>query len=85
MPEKIIKYQIVEGNFVKFNCVEVTILPDGRMDIVNAAKLIGLKPKSLSVMIHRPNMPPFVKIAGKVYFYYKDIEKWLKSHKKINK
>ena len=82
MIEKTIKYHPDSSEFVKFLCEEIEILPDGRLDVKNASKLIGIKPKSLTVMAHRADMPPCVKISGKLYFYYNDIKKWLKSHKK---
>jgi hypothetical protein len=85
MPEKIVKYKITNSNLVNCHCIDISILPDGRIDIKNAAKLIGVKPKSLSVILHRAGMPPHVKILGKIYFYYDDIVKWLKAYEKKKK
>lgn len=79
---KKVKYQLPDERFANYNCIEIDILPDGRLDTKNAAKLIGVKPNSLSAMSHRHGMPPFTKIAGKLYYYYDDLIKWLKSHTK---
>lgn len=58
------------------NNTQVTILPDGRMDTVNASKYLGFATKTLSM--HRVNGtgPRYVK-RGKIFYYKADLDAWL--------
>jgi hypothetical protein len=56
--------------------VEVTVLPDGRMDAKNAASYLGLSIKTLAMMRCNGNGPKFVK-RGRVFYYRSDLDDWL--------
>jgi hypothetical protein len=56
--------------------VEVTILPDGRMDVKNAAMYLGLSVKTLAMMRCNGTGPKFVK-RGRVFYYRDDLDQWL--------
>lgn len=56
--------------------IEVTILPDGRMDAKNAATYVGLSVKTLAMMRCNGNGPTFVK-RGRVFYYRGDLDEWL--------
>jgi hypothetical protein len=56
--------------------VEVTILPDGRMDVKNAATYLGLSVKTLAMMRCHGNGPKFIK-RGRVFYYRADLDEWL--------
>jgi hypothetical protein len=56
--------------------VEVTVLPDGRMDAKNAASYLGLAVKTLAMMRCSGTGPKFVK-RGRVFYYRSDLDEWL--------
>lgn len=64
----------MSGIFQK--AVEVTVLPDGRMDAKNAASYLGLSPKTLAMMRCAGSGPKFVK-RGRVFYYRQDLDEWL--------
>lgn len=51
--------------------VRVRILPDGRLTREDAAKYLGLKPKTLSMWAVDGKGPPHVRLGGRV-FYFKE-------------
>lgn len=57
---------------------DIAMLPDGRMDAVNAAKYCGLSPHTLAAMRKRGAGPLYVKL-GKIYYYKDDLDAWIKS------
>lgn len=60
------------------NQVEVLLLPDGRMDVKNAATYLGLSVKTLAMMRCQGTGPKFVK-RGRVFYYREDLDDWLKA------
>jgi hypothetical protein len=56
--------------------VEVTVLPDGRMDAKNAASYLGLSPKTLAMMRCEGTGPKFVK-RGRVFYFKHDLDAWI--------
>ena len=59
------------------NChIEVTILPDGRMDTNNAATYLGLSPKTLAMKRCKGQGPKFIK-RGRIFYFKKDLDSWL--------
>jgi len=56
---------------------EVVALPDGRMDRKNAAKYVGLSPKTLAMHACRGTGPAFVK-RGKVWYFQDALDRWLR-------
>ena len=59
--------------------VQVEVLPDGRMDSVNAARYIGCSPKTLAHMRCSGKGPLFVK-PGRIFYYQGDLDEWLSGH-----
>lgn len=57
--------------------LEVTILPDGRMDARNAAIYVGLSAKTMAMMRSKGSGPPFVK-RGRIFYFLKDLDKWMR-------
>ena len=62
---------------MKDTTVAVVILPDGRMDRVNAARYLGLSPKTLAMYAVRGTGPKYVK-RGKVFYFRNDLDNWLR-------
>lgn len=58
--------------------VEVVLLPDGRMDVKNAAMYLGFSAKTLAMMRCQGTGPKFVK-RGRVFYYREDLDDWLKA------
>lgn len=59
----------------------VKILPDGRMDTVNAAIYIGRKQHTLAQWRSDGCGPPYVK-CGRIYYYKDEIDEWLRKGRK---
>jgi hypothetical protein len=56
--------------------VRVVILPDGRMDRKNTARYSGYSEKTLAMHACRGTGPAFVK-QGKVWYFRKEVDRWL--------
>ena len=56
--------------------VSVNILPDGRLDTHNAAKYLGLSPKTLAMMRCQGDGPSFIK-RGRIFYYKSDLDQWI--------
>lgn len=78
-----------------FKSYDIYIYPDGRMSIIDTAKLLNISHKTLYNWIQRSKkglkinklnepLPKPIKIGRNVYFYYDEIEEWImNSSKKI--
>jgi hypothetical protein len=55
---------------------QVAVLPDGRMDVKNAAVYLGLSPKTLAMKRCSGTGPPYVK-RGRVFYFREDLDRWL--------
>jgi hypothetical protein len=62
---------------MRVRTVEVHILPDGRMDRKNAAAYLGLSGKTLAMYAGRQTGPPFVRLAGRVFYFRDHLDDWL--------
>ena len=60
----------------------VTILPDGRMDAVNAARYLGLAPKTLAMWRSNGSGPRFIK-RGRIFYYREDLDEWLNASGRV--
>lgn len=69
-----------EQNLPERTKIEISL--DGRVTLAETAKFLGYTCKSFAVHHTKPGMPPYIKIKGKVYFYYNDLLDWVKSHPK---
>jgi hypothetical protein len=56
--------------------MEITLLPDGRMDAKNAAVYIGLSSKTLAMMRCQGKGPKFIK-RGRIFYYREALDEWL--------
>jgi hypothetical protein len=57
--------------------IEVTILPDGRLDARNAAAYLGLSVKTLAMKRCTGEGPKFVK-RGRIFYFKQDLDLWLR-------
>lgn len=60
--------------------IEVTVLPDGRLDTENAAAYLGLSVKTLAMLRSSGRGPSFVK-RGRVFYFRDDLDQWLEAGK----
>ena len=58
------------------NHLNVTVLPDGRMDAKNTATYCGLSVKTLAMKRCDGSGPKFVK-RGRVFYFREDVDHWL--------
>lgn len=56
--------------------LQVTLLPDGRMDTWNAALYLGLSRKTLATWRSEKTGPHYIK-RGRVFYYKRDLDAWL--------
>ena len=54
--------------------VKITVLPDGRVDRVNAARFIGLAPKTLAEYHRLGKGPASRKIGGRRFYQIDDLK-----------
>jgi predicted site-specific integrase-resolvase len=57
--------------------VSVVMLPDGRMNPLNAANYMGLSPKTLEKWRMEGIGPNFVKLGGRVFYFKSDLDEYL--------
>lgn len=62
--------------------VKVVVYPDGRLDTDNAARFLGLSPKTLAIMRSNGTGPPFIK-RGRVFYFLEDLEKWITERPRV--
>lgn len=60
--------------------LEVTVLPDGRMDRKNAAIYLGLAVKTLAMYACEGTGPAFIK-RGRIFYRKEALDAWLDSGK----
>ena len=56
--------------------IAVSMFPDGRLDVKNSARYLGLKEKTLAIMRGRGKGPRFIK-RGRIFYYKEDLDAWL--------
>ena len=56
---------------IEFERVKVVVFPDGRLDTENAARFLGLSPKTLAIMRSTGAGPRFMK-RGRVFYFLDD-------------
>ncbi len=64
--------------------ITVTAYPDGRVDTANAARYLGVSPKTLAMWRTDGSGPKFVKRIGRVYYYLGDLDGWLNERGRVN-
>jgi len=65
---------------MEIKTIHIEKFPDGRLDVLNAARYIGLSEKTLANMRCNGNGPSYVK-KGKVWYFIEDLDNWLKETK----
>lgn len=56
--------------------ISIFMFPDGRLDVKNAARYLGLKEKTLAIMRGQGTGPRFIK-RGRIFYYREDLDAWL--------
>ena len=54
----------------------ISMFPDGRLDVKNAACYVGLSPKTLAMMRGKGKGSKFIK-RGRIFYYKEDLDRWL--------
>ncbi len=67
---------------IELERVKVTVFPDGRLDTENAARFLGLSPKTLAIMRSSGTGPRFVK-RGRVFYFVEDLRAWIGEHPRV--
>ena len=62
--------------------VKVVMFPDGRLDTENAARFLGLNPKTLAIMRSTGAGPRFVK-RGRVFYFLDDLQAWIAEQPRV--
>lgn len=62
------------------NKITVTQRHDGRMSMHDAAKYIGFTYPYLKDSYRKSGMPRSVKVGRLIYFFQKDLDKWINSN-----
>ena len=57
--------------------VKVSALPDGRMDRPNAARYLGMTPKTLAMWAMLDKGPRSVKVGGRIFYYRSDLDAFI--------
>lgn len=60
------------------DAVRVRILPDGRMNRENAARYLGLKPKTLAQWVTCGEGPRMVRVGGRIFYFKADLDAFVK-------
>lgn len=63
-------------NALSVEVISIMIYPDGRLDVRNAARYLGLKEKTLAMMRGNGTGPQFIK-RGRIFYYREDLDTWL--------
>ena len=59
--------------------IKVRVLPDGRMDRVNAAKYVGRAPKTLAMWVSQSKGPKFHRVGGRVFYFLHDLDAFIQA------
>lgn len=62
--------------------VKVVVFPDGRLDTENAARYLGLSPKTLAMMRTTGTGPKFLK-RGRIFYYLEDLQAWVSEQPRV--
>ena len=65
---------IIEKNIIQ--SVTIQMFPDGRLDVKNAARYLGLKEKTLAMMRSIGSGPKFIK-RGHIFYFKEDLDCWI--------
>ncbi|MEO8135930.1 MAG: helix-turn-helix domain-containing protein [Betaproteobacteria bacterium] len=62
--------------------IKVAQYPDGRLDTANAARFLGVSPKTLAIWRSAGTGPLFIK-RGRIFYYMEDLRAWLDKHPRV--
>ena len=62
--------------------ISIFMYPDGRLDTKNAAKYLGLKEKTLSMLRGNGTGPRFIK-RGRIFYFKDDLDNWLNANGRL--
>jgi hypothetical protein len=62
--------------------IKIVAYPDGRLDTENAARFLGLSPKTLAIMRSEGTGPSFIK-RGRVFYYLDDLQAWMEQRPRV--
>lgn len=62
--------------------IKVVAYPDGRLDTENAARFLGLSPKTLAIMRSEGRGPSFIK-QGRIFYYLDDLQAWMERQPRV--
>lgn len=79
MPLETVAGRRVEINEVEIEPIRVRVLPDGRMDRENAAKYIGVRPKTLAQWDMEGRGPESLLIGGRRFYYRERLDEFIRS------
>ena len=69
-------------NNQKIASIEITMFPDGRLDVKNASLYLGLKEKTLAMMRGSGTGPKFIK-RGRVFYFKDDLDNWINAQGRL--
>jgi hypothetical protein len=67
---------------IEMEKVKVVVYPDGRLDTENAARFLGLSPKTLAIMRSNGSGPRFLK-RGRVFYFLEDLQAWVAEQPRV--
>lgn len=56
--------------------IAVKVFPDGRMDVKNASRYLGLEEKTLAMKRSDGTGPRFIK-RGRIFYFKEDLDAWI--------
>ena len=63
---------------VEVETIWVRVLPDGRVSRSDAARYLGLKPKTLAMWALSGRGPRSVKVGGRVFYFQEDLDAFIR-------
>ncbi len=67
---------------VQVDRVKLVVFPDGRVDTENAARFLGLSPKTLAIMRSNGSGPKFIK-RGRIFYFLDDLKDWITDQPRV--
>ena len=62
--------------------IKVNVLPDGRLDTLNAARYLGLSVKTMAIMRSNGSGPSYIKL-GRVSYFKEDLDAWVAQAERV--
>lgn len=68
---------------INIHTMNIQMFPDGRLDVHNAARYLGLKEKTLAMMRTDGKGPKFIK-RGRIFYFKEDLDSWIIANGKLS-